>query len=562
MLMHLFIHHLAVVEQLELHFQSGMTVLTGETGAGKSILIDALSLALGERADSSIIRSGCLSAEISATYQLQNLPQVIEWLTEKGLDSEDECIIRRTIAQDGKSRVYINGRTVPLSQLRELGNQLVNIHGQHAYQFLMKSDHQRQLLDQYANHTELCEAVRKHYHDWQQLKKRYQDLKTSQEQNDQLTLLEYQIQELHELDLQEGELESLSAEQNTLAHAEQWLSLCETALQSLKHEDGHDAFTALYQAMRQIETIIAHTPKLTSCYELLNSAFIQLNEAVSELHAFKETVPVDPKRLASLEERLSHIHALARKHRTSPENLIEHHKKLLEKAAHFTHLESALTELDTQLNAATEKYQHSCQILSKSRQQAAQQLETRITQTIQSLEMPNGRFEIAFTQKPDAVFNPHGIDEIEFLVSTNPGLALQPLRKIASGGELSRMSLAIQVITAQKMSTPTLIFDEVDAGISGKTAETVGKLLKILSQNTQTLCVTHLPQIAAQGDHHFKVEKQQTTTNTTTHIYTLEKTDRVKEIAGMLGGSTITKNALAHAQEMLESASIAYPVNI
>lgn len=562
MLMHLFIHHLAVVEQLELHFQSGMTVLTGETGAGKSILIDALGLALGERADNSIIRSGCLFAEISATYQLQNLPQVMEWLTEQGLDSEDACIIRRTIAQDGKSRIYINGRTVPLSQLRELGNQLVNIHGQHAYQSLMKSDHQRQLLDQYANHTELCEAVRKNYHDWQQLKKRYQDLKTSQEQNDQLTLLEYQIQELHELDLQEGELESLSAEQNTLAHAEQWLSLCETALQCLKREDGHDAFTALYQAMRQIETITAHTPKLSSCYELLNSAFIQINEAVSELQAFKETVPVDPKRLASLEERLSHIHALARKHRTSPEHLTEHHQKLLEKAAHFTHLESALTELDAQLKAATVKYQHSCQVLSKSRQQAAQQLETRITQTIQSLEMPNGRFEIAFTQKSDAVFNPHGMDEIEFLVSTNPGLALQPLRKIASGGELSRISLAIQVITAQKISTPTLIFDEVDAGISGKTAETVGKLLKILSQNTQTLCVTHLPQIAAQGDHHFKVEKQQTTVATTTHIYPLEKTDRVKEIAGMLGGSTITQNALAHAQEMLESTSITHTINI
>lgn len=574
MLTHFFIQHLAVVEQLALNIQSGMTVLTGETGAGKSILIDALQLALGGRAESGIVRHSYPQAEISAVFELTRLPAVLEWLKEHALEAEDECIIRRTLTEDGRSRAYINGRVVPISQLRELGEQLVNIHGQHQHQSLLKSEHQRSLLDAYAiatvkdskktkssnlQHADLLKSVKINYHLYQTLLKEHQTLLSLQGQNDKLTLLQYQIQEIDELNLAEDELTRLDAEHKHLAHAEQWLFSCETALSALKNDANQDATTLLYQGLHQISTLKTQTATLTTAHELLNTAYIQLTEAIVEIENFKETLSSDPNRLMEIDKRLGQIHALARKHRIQPEAILEHKKTLVTEAKKLVHLHTHLEEITEKLASAEKTYQNAAIELSKSRQKAALILEQQVTQCIQTLEMPNGHFKIAFStphenSKNRLVSSPHGIDDIEFLVSTNPGLALQPLRKIASGGELSRISLAIQVITTQKQSTPTLIFDEVDAGISGKTAETVGKLLRQLSKDAQVLCVTHLPQIAAQGHHHFNVLKKQTKDSTTTTIVPLGSSERIQELARMLGGALITERTLAHAEEMLAAS--------
>jgi len=553
MLTHLSIHHLAVVEHLELSFQSGMSVLTGETGAGKSILIDALGLTLGERADSGIVRLGSPQADITAIYDLKDLPTIITWLKEQALDSEEECIIRRIITSDGRSRAFINGRTVPLNQVRELGIRLVDIHGQHQHQSLLRSEHQRILLDEYANHPELRHKVRQDYGQLQNLRKEYKELMGLQGQNDKLTLLQYQIQEIDELHLQENEFKILEIENKELAHAELWLSTCATALATLKNDTTLDPISALHQAITAVATLKSHTPKLNICHELLTNALIQLEEGVAELEKFRETLELDPERLIEVDARLSQINNLARKHRIQPEEILSHREILAIETEKLLHLQTSLETLNARLKAAENAYKTSASALSQSRQKTAIQLEKLITQSIRNLEMPNGHFKIEFIKKDEGMISIQGSDEIEFLVSTNPGLALQPLRKVASGGEMSRISLAIQVITAQKMTTPTLIFDEVDAGISGKTAETVGKLLRKLGANTQVLCVTHLPQIAALGHRHFKVEKKQSKENTSTHIVALAEKDRIEELARMLGGALITKHALAHAKEMLET---------
>lgn len=563
MLTHLFIQHLAVVQELMLDIRSGMTVFTGETGAGKSILIDALQLALGGRAESGIVRHNCSQAEISAVFELTHLPKVLTWLQEHALESDKECIVRRTLTEDGRSRAYINGRVVPISQLKELGEQLVNIHGQHQHQSLLKPEHQRTLLDIYAiaavshrKHADLLNTVKMHHALYQKLLKEYQSLLDLQGQSDKLTLLQYQIQEINELNLAEDELPKLEAEHKQLAHAEQWLFSAETALTALKSDSGQDAATLLYQSLNQISSLKTETTALRTAHELLNTAHIQITEAIVEIENFKESLSSDPSRLMEIDQRLSQIHALARKHRIQAEAILEHKKMLESEAEKLMHIQTHLAKMTQKLTEAESTYRNAAIALSKSRKETALALEKQVTACIQTLEMPNGHFKIVFAE-PDSktenktVFSPHGIDEMEFLVSTNPGLPLQPLRKIASGGELSRISLAIQLITTQKQSTPTLIFDEVDVGISGKTAETVGKLLRQLGQNTQVFCITHLPQIAAQGQHHLHVLKKQTQNSTTTTIVPLDMPERVQELARMLGGALITERTLAHAEEML-----------
>lgn len=555
MLTHLSIHQLAVVEHLELSFKAGMSVLTGETGAGKSILIDALGLTLGERADNGIVRHGATQAEVSAIYDLSTLPKLSAWLVEQQLDAEGDCIIRRVITQEGRSRAYINGKSVPLNQLRQLGEQLVDIHGQHQHQSLLRPDHQRLLLDEYAEHSDLTTQVRKDYLNLQRLRKEQLELLQHQGQSDKLALLNYQIQEIDELNLQDNELIALNDEHKQLAHAEQWLSICDTVISQLKDDSGEGAFSALYHGITQIATLKNHAPKLTTCYDLLNNALIQLEEAFTELQDFKDTLTSDPNRLATIDQRLSQIHALARKHRIPVEQILEYRTTLATNATQLNSIQTRLEEISGKIKEAEDCYLRSAARLSSSRQTHAAQIEKLITKSLPTLEIPNGQFKIAFSNPAadNPTFSAYGFDEIEFLVCTNPGLPLQPLRKIASGGELSRISLSIQVMTAQKMTTPTLIFDEVDVGISGKTAETVGKLLKTLSLSTQVLCVTHLPQIAAQGHQHYKVEKNQTKENTTTHISLLDASDRIQEIARMLGGARITQHALAHASEMLQT---------
>jgi len=554
MLMHLTIRDFAVVESLQLDFSQGMTVMTGETGAGKSILIDALQLVLGERSDASVIRHEATFAEISAHYDISTLKVASDWLIANDLNTEDDCIIRRVINKDGRSKAYINGRAVPLSQLRDLGWYLVDIHGQHQHQLLLKPEHQRTLLDCFADHEPLITAVSTVFQTVQRLKKEETILLQQQGHLDKLALLQYQTRELEELNLADDELAKLAIEQKELAHAEHWQALCQQAIQYLKSDDNQDVLSLLYQGKIPLEQLKAHTPKLNACHELFSNALIQLEEALAELEQFSETISLDPNRLKSVEDRLGAIHDIARKHRIQPENIIDYKNTLNHDINQLLACQTNLDNIGAAIQNSENAYKVAAEQLSDSRKKAALSLEKLITSTLQTLEMPKARFKIEFTSKNMSNLSAAGMDDIEYLVSTNPGLDLQPLRKIASGGELSRISLAIQVIMAKKMTTPTLIFDEVDAGISGKTAETVGKLLRKLANEVQVLCVTHLPQIAALGHQHYQVTKNQTDFSTSTDIKPLNEAARVEELARMIGGSAITPHALLHAKALLETA--------
>jgi DNA repair protein RecN (Recombination protein N) len=557
MLTHLTIYNLAVVEQLELLFNSGMTVLTGETGAGKSILIDALSLTLGARAENGMIRAGTKTAEISANFALEKLPMVSTFLQEHALEAEGDCVVRRMITEDGRSRAFINGKTVPLTQLRQLGELLVNIHGQHQHQSLLNPDYQRLILDAYANHDALLDKVKIAYQNWQQLKKSYKELLSVEEQQEKLALLQYQFQELKALNLQKDELEALDAEHKKLTSSAHWIHLVESTLLNLENEvsEGKDIITLMHNALTCLAPLKQQAPLVGNSYDLLSAALINIKEASLDLKSFRDSLNIDPERLTEVELRISQIHNLARKNRIKPEALLEHQAILQQEISKIGNLQTHLAEYNEKLKAAEEHYLAKAKALSSNRKNSALELEALVTQSLSALEMPHGNFKINFSEK-SSLFSSNGYDEIEFLVSTNPGLPLQPLRKIASGGELSRISLAIQVISAQKITTPTLIFDEVDVGISGKTAERVGKLLRKLGKETQVLCVTHLPQVAAQGHYHYKVEKYANATSTQTKIALLEENERAQEIARMLGGVTITKHAIAHANEMLELSKV------
>lgn len=573
MLSHLSIKHLAVVEELELSFQAGMTIFTGETGAGKSILIDALGLTLGERAESSLVRAGAANAEVTAIYDISYLPRVKTWLSEQDLNlntrAEEaaesnsitesnpsmECIIRRVITLDGKSRAYINGHAVPLNQLKELAEHLVNIHGQHQHQSLLRPEHQRFLLDEYGDHAALSAELREAYTEYQTYIRMQKELFSLQGQQDKLSLLQYQIQELEELNLKDDELIKIDEEQRKLHHASEWLGLCDSALNILQNEEGNHP-APLIASINQVNAIIAaiklSSASLKNCRELFSQALIHLEEGSSELSTLRESISINPERLKEVEDRLSQIHNLARKHRVAPENLIEHQTKLKEEADKLWHVQTGLHEITLKIQAAEKAYYEIAKRLTSERQKTGAQLAKLVSEKMQTLEMPKGRFEVQLSEKTKGHLSPDGLDDIEFLVSTNPGLPMQALRKIASGGELSRLSLAIQVITAEKLTTPTLIFDEVDVGISGKTAAIVGKLMRQLGQKTQVLCVTHLPQVAVNGQQHYLVEKQQNQNTTITHIRQLQEEDKVMEIARLLGGTKITQNTLAHARELLE----------
>lgn len=552
MLNYLSIRHLAVIEQCEIEFKSGLSVLTGETGAGKSILLDALGLVLGERAHNSIIRDGCEEAEVSALFDLSQHPTVLAWLKAHDLEADNECIVRRCITSEGRSRAYLNGRAVPLAQCRELAEQLISIHGQHRHQGLLKKEHQRQLVDEFAHHADLITQVSELYSLYQQKLNELENVKAKTQSQAELELLSYQLHELRDLDVKPNEIETLEAEHKKLTHAKEWIELCFNTSQQLKNESSSDVLSTLHQSIQNLEQLRKHTNELDPCCDLMINARIQLEEAVTQLEDYHEKLYCDPKRLLEVEQRLDILHRMARKHQVSLGTLAEHTTQLEAELLTLTNADQHLTELERELKVAKQQYECSATKLSKSRRRAAKTLELKICEILHKLELPKARFEVDFTAKKQ--FSSSGLDEIDFMVSLNPGLALQPLRKIASGGELSRISLAIQVITAQKMVIPTLIFDEVDAGIGGKTAATVGELLKQLAQQAQILCVTHSPQIMAQANTHFKISKKQTQSHTTTQVKRLDSEEKIQELARMIGGAKLTESALHHAKEMLENA--------
>ncbi|MBU2114275.1 MAG: DNA repair protein RecN [Gammaproteobacteria bacterium] len=552
MLCHLHISNFAIVRALEIDWQRGMSTITGETGAGKSIAIDALSLCLGERADASVVRPGADKADIVASFDVSTLPLAQHWLTEQDLAMGHECIVRRVVSSEGRSRGYINGVQVPAQQLKALGQHLLSIHGQHAHQLLLKADYQRQLIDAFAANNVTQDATRHAWRLWQQLKKEYAELEQSQQQRDaQRQLLEYQVAELDTFAPQNDEYNDLEQEHNRLSHGNTLLSQSQQCLEMLYDDEQHNIYHALSQAHSQLEQLSGLDSNLAGIAQMLSDALVQTEEASRELRRYAEKVELDPERLAEVEERLSQWLNLARKHQISPEQLPALHQELSSQLALLTGDDNRLLQLAGQIGQAQQEYLTQAQQLSQQRQLAADTLSQHISRSMQELSMANARFNIALTTLSDEQASANGIDAIEFQVSTNPGQPLQALHKVASGGELSRISLAIQVILADKVTTPTLIFDEVDVGISGPVAAGVGRMLRQLGETTQIICVTHLPQVASQGHQQLFVEKYTDGMATETRMRQLDDEQRISEIARLLAGENISASALANARELL-----------
>lgn len=558
MLMQLTVKNLAIVAELELNFSNGMHVITGETGAGKSIIIDALSLVLGERASAEQIRANQTQAEVTASFDIRGLPAVQAILETQELSSE-ECIIRRIISNDGRSRAYINGQSVSASQIKAIAPFLVHIHSQHQHHALLESDYQRQLLDVYADHPMLLANVQYIYEEWLNTKHAILELTEIQQQADRLTLLNYQIQELETLNLQPNEMQTLEQKHTQLAKSEELIATCQnvcTLLADSSQGDANSILDQLHTAYNQIVSIQKFAPAVVTSADLIKQAIIQVEEANSELHSYFDKLDLDPEQLVTIEQRLSTIHALARKLKVSPEFLTDHLHELRKQRDNLTSSTEKLDQLQQKLRGLEADYQVAAQKLSASRNIAANKLSKLIVDRIKHLEMPNAKFDIQAETLKHGNPAPYGNEAIHFMVTTNPGQPLGFLKKIASGGELSRISLAIQVITAEQMATPTLILDEVDVGISGKTAATVGSLMRELGANAQIICITHLPQVAAQGHHHFKVEKIQTNQDTTTKIIPLNRDERVQELARLLGGVHITPEAIANAEQLIDTVCV------
>ena len=551
MLAQLTISNFAIVRELEIDFLSGMTAITGETGAGKSIAIDALGLCLGGRAEADMVRAGAARADLCARFSLKDTPAALRWLEANQLEDGRECLLRRVISSDGRSRGFINGTAVPLSQLRELGQLLIQIHGQHAHQLLVKSEHQKALLDGYAGEYALTLQMTEHYRLWHQsCRELAQHQQQSQERAARAELLQYQLKELNEFNPQAGEFEQIDEEYKRLANSGQLLSTSQHALNLLADSEDANLQSQLYTARQMVTELAGMDTSLSDVLNMLEEAAIQISEASDELRHYCDRLDLDPNRLYELEQRISKQIALARKHHVSPEALPQFHQSLLDEQQQLDDQADSQETLKLAVGKHHQQALESARLLHTQRVTYAQELSQLITESMHMLSMPHGVFAI------DVNFDEHtltaeGADRIEFRVTTNPGQPLQAISKVASGGELSRIALAIQVITARKMETPALIFDEVDVGISGPTAAVVGKLLRQLGESTQVMCVTHLPQVAGCGHHHFYVSKETDGAMTETHMQPLDKRARLQELARLLGGNAITKNTLANAKELL-----------
>lgn len=554
MLQTLSLRDFVIVDQLELDLSSGFTVLTGETGAGKSILLDALSLVLGERADSSQIREGCNRAEISALFRidLQQIQHFNQWLDEQGFPLEDEgqsLLLKRTVEANGRSRAFINGSVATLMQLREAGDQLVDIHGQHAHQLLLKGGAQRELLDRHANHLELVAEVSQLFKTLNESRRKLEQAENAgQDIERERERLEWQLEELTELSPQEGEWASIQSEHARLANGAKIISGCQEAIDVLSDADN-SVESIVSKASANMSALAEHDSALSGISQALESAQIQIDEAVHSLNRYLQKLDLDPARLSEVEERMQALHGAARKYRTEADDLP---RLLLDTTERLDALTASqnIEALREKVKQEELAYLKQAKQLSQKRSKAALDLGKQVTTAMQDLSMAGGQLEIALL--PLAEGGAHGLEQIEFLVAGHAGSTPRSLAKVASGGELARISLAISVITSKASFTPTLIFDEVDAGIGGAVAETVGKLLRQLGESHQILCVTHLPQVAAQGNHHLKVSKSQAGDKTLSQVIPLGRSERVEEVARMLGGATITDTTRRHARELLE----------
>ena len=556
MLTELFIRDFAIIAKLELNLEAGLTVLTGETGAGKSILIDALAMALGERADSSVIRQNCERSEIIASFALKPDQDAAQWLKAHDLFEDRECVLRRVVEADKASKAYINGRPVPLQQLRELSEHLVDIHGQHEHQSLLRRDAQRHMLDDYAQLADKIDTLGAHYHELKALETRRDNLnRESSDRAARIELLRYQVQELRALDLGADEIPRLEEEHTRLANASELIQGVQAAAQML-YEDDETAVTHLLgQVQRKIDGLSVYDAKLGELNALLNEAGIQIDEAGDRLRHYLDTLELDPERLAYVEQRLSAALDLARKHKARPEELPKILEQLDTVLNDIEHRDENLAKLEEQIGAARGAYMRLARAVTSRRQAAAQTLDREVSAQIEKLGMPGGVFEVRVTALAEGEIGAHGLERVEFMVSANPGQPSRPLNKVASGGELSRISLGLQVVTARVGRIPALIFDEVDVGIGGGVAEIVGRQLRTLGDKRQVLCITHLPQVAAQGHQHLQVSKHKKNGDTVVRIQALPQKERIAEIARMLGGVEITRQTLAHAEDMLSRAT-------
>lgn len=552
MLEHLSIRDFAIVEKLDIEFAAGMTALTGETGAGKSILLGALGLVLGNRADAQVVKAPATKSEITASFDITQLTNVQTWLETQDLQAEDECILRRVISSEGRSRAFINNRPVTLPALRELGAQLVSIHGQHEHQRLTQRQVQRERLDSYAGLNPKVYALAQLYQNWQQqqaaLDEQQQRARTAKER---LTLLTDEVAELTQLNLQPGEWQKISEQHQRLAAGSRLIETTQLAVDQL-YEGDNTAYSLLSRIQTDMAELVSIDSQLEPAIEIINTALIHVEEAADTLRGYAEQLDTDPQTFAEVEDRLSVLHDTARKFRVKPEQLYEHYQNLSHELSGLANIDDNITETEAKVKQLREQYMKQATKLHQARSQAAKKLNKQITQSMANLSMTGGQFVVDVQRLTEDKATATGLDQVEFLVSANPGQKPQHLNKVASGGELSRISLAIQMITVTADPIPCLIFDEVDAGVGGAVAETVGRYLRELGQYRQVLCVTHLPQVAAQANQQLKVAKTKTKTATSSQVNQLDDTARVDEIARMLGGQTITDATRLHAQEMLK----------
>jgi DNA repair protein RecN (Recombination protein N) len=555
MLMHLQVRDFAIVEQIDIEFKAGMTVLTGETGAGKSILVDALGLVLGERGSAQLVREGATRAEFAAEFDVSSLKSAQVWLEDQALDMDDECLLRRVINADGRSRAFVNGNSVSLSQLKSLGELLLDIHGQHFHQSLGRRSIQRDLVDHFGGLLDKRAMTEKSFTQWKTVADRLQQLAEAEsDRASRLDLLSFQLQELDGMALEPGEVHELQAERQKLQNSGRLAEGVNGALQSLFESDAGNANSLVADAVSAIESLLDYDSALEPILEILNSASIQVTEAAESLRRYGDSIDMDPRRRDWVLERLDSIQTVSRKHRVAADELPALADKLRHEHDELSHAEERGRELEQQTETAKMQYRKLAKALSAARRKTSTTFARSVTEAMKSLGMPGGIFEVSLTTLDDASARPWGIDEIDFLISANPGQTPQPLAKIASGGELSRMSLAIQVIASDGSEIPTMVFDEVDSGVGGGVAEMVGRRLQEIGASRQVLCVTHLPQVASLADQHFRISKVTDGKSTRTRLHVLSEDERIEELARMLGGVEITRKTLEHAAEMLAGA--------
>ena len=550
------INNYTLVESLEIEFNKGTTAITGETGAGKSLVLDALGMALGDRADTDTIRHGKARAEITATFDINNIEDAKKWLHDNDFNNDENCILRRIYTTEGRSKGYINGQPSTMSQLQELGDMLTDIHSQHEHQSLLRKDTHRRLLDEYAKVEDLTKQVASHYVSWHKTNNDLSDLlKRSDELDARKELLGFQVVELQQLDLTAPYLDNLELEQKTLANAEQIVQDSHSLLAICEQAEGFNLRDGLNSALSILSTIDYKPEALKITEELLQGGLIQVEEAITEIGHHIDKFEADPQRLQIVEDELSVVFQLARKHRVLPDQLeatktaLESElKSLLGGSENVGALQLKLADLD-------ENYMTCAKKLSAKRKVAAKTMSTEINQQLQALSMEGAELLIQLSPNPNGEYRSAGLEEIEFLLASNPGQPHKMLAKIASGGELSRISLAIQVVAAGHSNIPTLVFDEVDVGIGGSTADVVGTLLKQLGNRGQVISVTHQPQVAAHAHHHYLASKISEGNSTESLMSPLNNQQRIDELARMLGGATVTQQTLSHASELLSLAS-------